>query len=101
MTTTQNPTPYEMLTTSAALVQAIAATERAIATGQPRTPASDKRVEDAGRELLDKLAKETDPGARMELCEELHDVLEPIVGEWAATVLLTISCMYEDMAADD
>lgn len=88
----------EALASCAVLHRAVAATERALATGQPRVPATDPRIEEVGRELLDQLATEPDPAHRAELCTALHDVVAPIVGAHAAMTLTGLAELYEEIA---
>lgn len=82
---------------AAVICRAMAATERALSTSQPRTPASDPRIEQAGRTVLDKLAAESDPISRANLCDELMKALAPIVGDEPADVLWHIAGAYEDL----
>lgn len=107
-TATWGPDPIEeednrdmsqSLAGAAVLYRAVAATERAVATGQPRTPASDPRIEQAAALLLDALATETHPGRRADLCDDLYEVVEPIVGGQAAESIAALTDIYEHLAS--
>lgn len=80
----------ESLAYSAAIFRAVAAAERAQATGQPRSPAAEP-VETAARHTLNRIA--STPGnaiaRRARLFDELYDALEPVVGGQAAEVVAT------------
>lgn len=88
----------EALASCAVLHRAVAATERALAAGRPRVPASDPRIEEVGRELLDQLAVEPDPALRAVLCTALHDVVAPVVGAYAAKTFAGLAELYEEIA---
>lgn len=88
----------ESLGSSAVLLRALAATERALATGQPRQLAADERVEEAGGGLLDELAAEADPYTRAAITDELFDAVEPFVGGQAAESLACQAHRYEDVS---
>jgi hypothetical protein len=88
----------ESLASSAVLLRALAATERALATGKPRVLATDERIEEAGRLLLDQLAVEADPFERAVLCDDLVDAVMPIVGGQAIERLYNQGHRYQDVA---
>ena len=88
----------ESLASSAVLLRALAATERALSTSQPREHATDERVEKAGGALLDELAAEADPYNRAAITDELFDVVEPVVGGQAAESLACQAHRYEDVS---
>lgn len=88
----------EWLASSAVLLRALAATERALATGQARVPATDPSIEDAARHLLDRLAVEADPFERAVLCDDLVDAVMPIVGGQAIERLYNQGHRYQDVA---
>jgi hypothetical protein len=88
----------ETLASSAVLLRALAATERALATGKPRVPATDERIEEVAKHLLDDLAISPNPAKRAWLCYALSDAVEPVVGGQAVERLYNQGCRYEDVS---
>jgi hypothetical protein len=81
----------------AALLRAVAGAERALATGEPRTPA-DPHLEAAGAAALDELAAESYPPLRAEHLRKLHADVKDIVSDQHG-LLLWLARTQEQSAA--
>ncbi|WP_026415628.1 hypothetical protein [Actinomadura oligospora] len=94
-TTDPDPRPLSSaLRDEAVLISALAATEHALATGQPRVLAAVPALDAPIAAVLDELATASAPADRFDLIAELYEPLEPLIGDQTARQICELGDRY-------